>query len=523
MAYTRAVAEIPLGSAGLHGSRNTSLVPIQYLVEATNLTYVDGTLQKEPGAALYTPTPITGAPRILGGWDHSTNALAQRMIIGLSDGTLRKDSGSGTFATTLKSGLSTSMVPFFVEAGKETAGQSRRTFIFTGTNVVQMLLDDAATTTDLTTPPADWASSFPTVGALHEGRLWGAGNSNDPHRVYYSQPGDHGVFTGAGSGTLPVYPGEGNKIVGMMSYKGLLLLWKAPRGVYYIDTSSTSTTDWRPVRVTIAVGAQSPHTITQLDEDIIFFDATGALQSMAAVQEFGDVAGRNISQIAQMDSFIRRTINLARLNVAQSVYYPAMRELHICCSSAGATINNRRLVVDFNEAAPRFRLSDRDVAESIWLFRDANGIQRPIIGDNIGQVWRLDQPTRSKNGLGYLGQARTAPTDLSYIAPGIGHKNKYDEFIEVYLEAVGNYPVLIDIFWDDAFSETLAFTQSTGGAVFGSIIFDTSQFGADGLLVARRRLTGGGKRIAINVRNNGAGETFSLVRVLVSFNVADEE
>ena len=56
------------------------------------------------------------------------------------------------------------------------------------------------------------------------------------------------------SGNVVVYPGEGEKIVAIQSFKGLLIVWKYPRGVYYIDTTAVDVGDWKTKRLGTSTG-----------------------------------------------------------------------------------------------------------------------------------------------------------------------------------------------------------------------------------------------------------------------------
>jgi len=52
------VVELPMGRDGLNGSKNFSEVPIEALIAAENLTFEDGTVQKEGGTTRYNSTAI---------------------------------------------------------------------------------------------------------------------------------------------------------------------------------------------------------------------------------------------------------------------------------------------------------------------------------------------------------------------------------------------------------------------------------------------------------------------------------
>src|SRR6185369_276640 len=221
-------------------------------------------------------------------------------------------------------------------------------FIFNGKNQVQVLSGDGAVTTDLATPPVDWAASFPTCGANHEGRVWGAGNSNDPHRVYYSNPADHEDYTTAAvAGSISVYPGEGTQIVSMISFKGLLIVFKKPMGIYFIDTTSPTIGDWSARRLSRDVGAACPGCVCQIPDDILFVTPGGEFQLISEVKEFGDISVKSFSTVLQLTDFFHTNLNFSAIHRTQSVYYDDQQEAHFFMPATGSTVNNLRCVFDW--------------------------------------------------------------------------------------------------------------------------------------------------------------------------------
>lgn len=520
MSFNGAIAEIPLGYDGLTGSKNLAQVRPSQLLMAENITYEAGSTQKEGGATKYNTTAITGAPTILGGWDWFPTTGAQRMVVYTSDGKLYKDAGSGAFATTLATGLASGVVPVFVEGGAEALASNRKLFCFNGAGAVQVLSGDGVTTAALATPPADWSgSNQPISGCVHEGRLWGALG----HRVYFSMTTNHEDFTGTGSGQIAVYPGESERIVQISSFKGLLLVWKYPQGVYAIDTSSTTITNWRVVRVSSAIGGVSPLGACMIDDDILFLDQGGNVQLLSGLHDFDQFGTKNLTYVHDMAPFIRSNVAFNRLDKARVVFYAHKREAHIALTSASQTVNTARLVVDFNRAdVPRFRWSPRDVCEALWLRKDVNNTQKLFCGDNIGFVWHLDQATRSKDGLGYTGQLQTAWMDLSFVDPSLAVKRKTAQFLEIVVEPKGNWSINVEILWDGKSYGTQAFNMGVTGAALGSFILDQDQLGAEAVTTRKRRMVGSGRRCSFIFKNSGAGEDFSLARAFFGFTVNDE-
>lgn len=524
MAYRGRIAEIPIGFDGLTGSKNLSQVKVSQLLRALNISYESGTIRKEGGSAKYNSSVISGAPKILGGWDWWPTGGNQRMVVYTDDGELLKDSGDGSFGVTLKSGLDTFAVPVFVEGGKEAAANNSKLFTLNGVDAVQVLSADGATTSNLATPPADWSgANQPSFGLIHEGKFWGGGNLNDPHRLYYSTNSDHEDLTGSGSGTIALYPGEGEKLIGAMSFKGLIIAFKRPRGIYLVDTSSATLAEWRVVRLSESIGISSPAAVVQIDDDLLFVDAAGNFQLISAVTAFGDMSSRNLSQASEMGDFIRENLALSQLSRVQGVYYPTKREAHFAMASLGSSVNNRRLVVDFNRLGrPRFRHSDKDTCESLWLRRDTDGILRPTSGDDAGFVWSLDQSTRSKDGAGYGGEFQIPHTDLSYIDQSLGTRRKNAQFLELVVEPVGNWNLSVDILWDGVVRDTVQFNMGQTGAGLGDFVLDTDVLAGSQVLNKRRRITGSGRRFSMVGRNSGAGQDYSVAKAFLHFTPSDE-
>lgn len=525
MSYDGEVIELPM-LGGLTGTRNQALIRPDQLIVARNVSFDTGTIRKEGGALKYNSSAISGAPTVIGGWDWNPSAGVQRMVVVLSDGTVKKDSGAGTFPTTLASGLTvTDTVPTFVEAGKEVAANNRKLYLFTGKNAVQILDGDGATMAAISTPPADWTgANQPTCGANHEGRVWGAGNANDPHRVYYSTQTNHSDYTGAGSGSLSIYPGEGERITGLISFKGLLVIWKYPRGVYFADTTDPTIANWKIKRITTGTGGVSPQSQILIDNDVMFLDAAGNFQLLSATQEFGNMLTNNLSQKYQINTFLRDNINMTLLSKVRGIYYGHKREALFVLPTLNSQVNNCRMVCDFNgpEQEQRFIFRDRDVNECIFLRTEADNIQHPCIGDNAGFIYKLDQTARNKDGSGYLGTFQTPHIDFNHLDPKLGVRRKMGRFLEVVTEPTGNWNMAVDIMWDGVTVQTVQFNMGVTGVGLGTFVIGTDQLGADALSNRKRRIVGEGRRFSLVARNSGANEDFSIARFYLHFKLGNE-
>lgn len=545
------IAEIPLVGRGLIGTQNVNEVPIDGLIDADGITFQDGTLRKEGGMTNYNTVGVdallleTGdyflledgskllledafaSTRVVGGWDWNYDGNTQRQIVVCANGDIYKDSGAGTFATTLATGLTidNNTVPVFVEGGLEASALAHHLFIFTGGNQVQVLDDDGATTGAIATPPADWGSVYPTFGFIHAGRLWGGGNSNDPHRLYFSTTDDHEDFTGTGSGTLAIFPGEGETLVNAVSYGNLVVVFKYPRGIYLVNTADPSVVNWTVTRLSSKFGSSWIGTVTQAGEEIVFMDAGGDVRVISAVDQFTDVGSSSVSDIAEMDDWVRQNIDFASRKLWRSAYYPNKREVHFSLTGIGSTtVNNIRLVFDmFKVGVPRFRYSTRDNACSFWLRQQNN---KPVLmqGTDEFNIYNMDQDTRSVSGSGYTGRFQTPHTDLSHLDPGLASRRKNGYFLEAIIQPTGNWDLNCNILWDGVLRESVTFTQGpSAGGVLGSFVLGKDKLGAKGKTYSRkRRIHGGGRRFSVIGQNSNAGEDFSLARLFLHYKVGDE-
>lgn len=529
MSFVGEVAELPIGTGGFNGAKNVSQVRPDQLIQADTVTLENNILQKEGGASLYNSSAITGAPQVMGGWDWYPTSTQQRMVVVCNDSKIYKDSGAGTFATTLKTLTNVpSRPPFFVEGGNEVAANSRKLFIFTGNNPVQVLAADGATTADIATPPADWSgTNQPSAGFISNFRLWGYGNLNDPHRLYYSTTTSHEDMTtgGAGaSGSISVFPGEGDRIAAAIPFKGHIIVFKYPKGIYDVDVTSSNPADWGATRLSQAIGVSGAYGIVNIDDDILFIDPTGIFHKISAVREFGDFGLQSAGdQDAFMTPYLREVMNLARMEWIRSVFYIAKREVQFTFARTGNTANTARLVVDLNDPTRmRFRYSYRDSMECLWVRKDSSGIPRLTGGDQAGFVWNMDQTNKVKNNTAYVSTFQTPHYDLSHIDPLLATKRKGGVALELVVEPKGNWTLGIDVYWDGRYYMSTTFNMGVSGAALGSFVLDTDVLGQDQVLSKIRRIVGSGRRISLVGTDSGSGTDFSIARAFLKYKLLDE-
>jgi hypothetical protein len=544
------VASMPLGQRGLYGNKNQAELPIDSLTIANNISLAEGSFVKEGGSKKYNSAAATGG--INGGAGWNPTPLLQREYIAVGGHIMRATgTTTGVFAD-IATGQNASVTQtVFVSAGAESLSLNKKLFICNGYNQLKYIDGDATVIATCSIPAADWADSAtgaPSFAANHLGRLWVGGNLNDPHRLYYSTQSNHLELsaTGAGdAGTLAVYPGAGQKLVGVASFKGFLVAFKYPRGVYYVDSRSPTIANWRVDQINDQVGASGPYAYAIVENDIMFLDTSGNFHLLSIVTEESKQTS-NISMIADMAQWFKDNVNMSLLNNARMVYYPLKREVHCAVAGSGRTVNNLRVVIDLNAQEPRFRVSDKDENEAMWIRTNSDNLDELAVGNSSGFVYKLDQTEKSVDGTGYESIFRTSFTDMSFVDPSLSVVEKNFAWLEAEIQPTGAATLSVDILIDGIKTETVNFVLSGAGGVLNSsktsfqttlAVLDNSSsqlvvedqvldnsstgffvfLGGQDLISKKKRIHGKGRRIALQGRQSTANADFNVNRFLVHF------
>lgn len=515
-----ALAPILLARRGLTGERDPSRLVTGDLIVARNVGYSTGNLvEKEGGSAKINATALSGAPAVMAGFDWWPTPSIQRRIIATADGRLYRDDMSGAYATRLKGGLGTDRITHFVEGGAESAGRSKKLFAFNGNDPVQVLSADGLTTTAIATPPSDWtginqpAFAFPFRNVMVAG-----GNANFLSQLYGSLSTDHEDYNSAGTWTLPVYPGQGQRLVAGMQAFGRAWVWKFPRGVYWIDDAAATISGWFMKEASLQYGAApTPHAVVQIDDAIVaFVSNTGSIVLMQ--ESSGSLTGATFTDLTKalnLRQLVRDNFNLARLDRVQARWYDERKQLHVVYAGLGAMREDRRLVVDFNEERTRVEISTKDVNPALWLEQDQQ-IPRLRAGDDAGHTWRLDQLNRHVGGVVYPMVIQTAATDFSDINPAyMGLKLLHALHLE--FEPTGDFDVAVQILVDGRDKGTVAFNMGGEGTTLPFTLPAT--LGGEALRRRTRAIVGEGHYLSLKIQEDGANNP-KLSRAWAEFTMA---
>jgi hypothetical protein len=524
MAYSGAVARIPLGQAGILTDLAPSSLPIQALTDANNITIVNGTVQKAPGARRLNATALPAG--IVAGVDWRPNTVTQKTVVACSNGSIYYDTGPGDFAlqVPIASGL-TSLTPnsLFVTGGNETGGRPKKLFFFSfGENQIKVLNFAETGFSDIASPAADWATgSFPRVGVIFRGSLWVFAGQQS----YASDSGDHENFL-TNSFTSPVFPGEGDAIRAAYVYKGKLFCFKDGGFVYSLNDESLDTEDWYWQKLAGNFGVAGPNAVAEALDDMLAGNTTGTLTSYAATNALGDIESADVFRAARMENFLRGATSTVGVQFQHVLYYAAKKLFYMTYRSAYYTYNNMLICVDFSkqDSGPQVTFQIKGSPQCLFLRRDNNGVDRPLYGDKDGYVLFMDSENRLEGTVAYEGSFQTVNFDMSHLDPSFAGKAKHWDWLKIEYRPEGDWNIFCDYYVDGKYIDTLEFPMiQYQKPQLDVLLLDTDRLAQANTESFTRPLTTTGRVISFRFYNSGANQSFQIAGLVIGFRASGEQ
>jgi hypothetical protein len=359
-------------------------------------------------------------------------------------------------------------------------------------------------------PPLDWSlDNQPTAGFLMEGRLACFGNTNNVHVLYVSSRTDHEDFL-SNPITIPIFTGKGDGITAGVSWRGQGWIYKKPRGIYRIDTSSLDVTQWTVNEHTNAVGCVGPLAITviqgsdqsQFYDDVIFIAPDGSWHRMSktAAYQLGDVNASSISQETYAQ-FLEDNVDKGRLPFCQLIYFDQIEELWGGFSKKGSLVNNLRLKMNIKRLPDfgiRFHHSTFPECEGLCLHINIDGSRTPIASGSGGIIKLCYQAIYADVNVPYRSEWETWDDNFQHLGDQYKVSQKNYHFLIVEGLPVGAWFLTIDVYIDGVLQPTQLKIPLQGKS--SSFILDQSYLDQQTLgwltpLFCARRLRGRGHRI----------------------------
>lgn len=271
------------------------------------------------------------------------------------------------------------------------------------------------------------AGSPPTflVSESHAGRHWVAGDDTNPSRLYYSVAGNPEDWVGVGSGSIDIDPGDGDSILGLLSWKKELWVFKGgSRGSIHRITG-TSTADFSRTIFITGLPLAGPHAIFPVGDDFAFWTSRGTCHSLTTTANYGDYVQTYVNY--PILSWCRNPANITG-GVTSSVFWQASTDQSqnitytiLNNSRVPRTTKSLLLMMDWrfvtsDNPYPRFStlplLNAQSVCQSAAAF-DQNQ-KTPTFGTNEGFIYS-ELTEAAKN----YGIRASSLTDYSYYESSI--------------------------------------------------------------------------------------------------------
>lgn len=450
---------------------------------------------------------------------------------GSSVGTVTADAATDTFTRT-SHGLTNGTLVFFTNSGGALPGGILDTEILIVVNAtantfqlggpVDLTSNGTGThTVHRATVPADWldaVGAYPRWAFMHRGRMIAGGGNETPHAVYTSVLNNHNDYLNTGALYFLVYPGEGDIIVGGISWRNKAYLFKFPSGIYVLNDDSIDTADWGWKRVSRYVGAISHASIVEADDEVYFASPDGYIHALSAVQESGDVRSSAVKGM-EIGPYIRANTDFSKLStsgwtdfreypIPQAVYYPTKRKLLFAfspnpnvMSAQSFPVNKTIIGFDLHRSNAQDGIRDvqpfvstRDECESLAIYRDPTTAEPVLLaGASNGFIYKLDQAARSKDSAGYMARFETKEfRPYSY-----DHNANLKELEVVFADGSSNNSVVMKVYTDGTL-----LTQNT------KTLTDADRF---------MRLYGDCLKVKIVGENDTLNSSFSIAQIVVRF------
>lgn len=507
MGYRGQTYQILCNRGGLNNSRNTDLIqPFCFVSPSSNINLHEGGWRKRGGTAKVNETAVSGSPRGMGGFDFQLSNTSYQVFMG-KDGKLYKDP-----TTTLKTGMSTSNYASFDVFGNEL-------FVCDGDTTPQTWDGSAGSTSNITTPAADWSGANQPFQCVTHGRgtsrrVWYLfGNA-----VYYSSLNNGKEVSGGTSGKITIDTPDAAGLVGMTEWQNRLFVFSRNK-TYIINDIDDDPAFWGYEQAAWTGGAAHWRLLVKTPNDLVVMDRSGEIYSIAAVQSYGDYKRASLARPAFIDNYIRDNVRLGFIEDFHAIYDPVKRAIEFFVVRNGKTTIDTALVY-FIDRPPEeaWSIHNNKTATSgysascSFLVETSTGVFTVYTIDYSGFIWKLEQTNRNDDGAGYYAGVRLA--NIPFDNPRI---QKHFKRGRVVLASQGNHSIQVRIWVDGLAKNGTSISVVASGTTLGSFVLGTDLLGTVLFLDQPFDLGYYGKRLQLEFYNSSVNQDFFFSQILIDY------
>lgn len=509
----------PTFRIGFNVGYATDLIPqvraIDHFTRLENVIFEQsGALRKVGGSARINSTAMTGGPNVMGMFDAwyagTSGTFTQKFIAATSDSKIYKEDMDGTFDDITGAAVITAnAVPVFAQFDD-------LTIMCFSTNDTPLSWNGAAASVSSLagSPPAG-------RGAIeHMNRLWIWSANANPSRVTYSAYGDPETWSGADTGIFDIDIDDGDRIIGAVSHKERLIIFKGPnRGSIHIIEGRTPG-EFTRTRLVRGIALVGPNATIEAGDDVWFASRRG-IHSLSATERFGNFAEADLTRFQR--GFFRTNVSLTAANLARisAVNYATKSCALWGLTAAGQTDPNLIFGLSYiraqEEGIKAFTWTNRSCFSAATRINPTTGLEEVVFGTTDGFCERQDTTGRRlANNTAY---ALLAETPQVILAPESPRADQPVTLTRMYLKSqpLGDWDVGVSIQRDALATENYSFNQGVAGFLLGTDILGIGVLGGAIAQTAVNRLTGSARSARFTFRQGGLNEDAHLYEAGVDY------
>jgi hypothetical protein len=505
MGYVGQTYRIPCDKGGLSGNTNIDMIAPTDMVEGSkNINLHNGGREKRGGSAHIYSTDDKFAAEIRGIYDFTDVSGTQHVIVADALGKVWADE-----TTCFLTGMSTSKFFNF-----ETA--QNLLFVTSESSTPKTWNGISASGSGMASGAADWATNpvlqFILHGYGNSERLWAVNKIG----VYASSLTNMLDFGAASVINIPIDTG-GVGLVGGVEFQDKLFVFSRKKS-YIIDDTSTTTSDWGYETAGWDGGAANRRLIIKTPNDLVCMAEDGNVYSVLGVNQTGDYEASSISRPHYIHKWIADKVDLSKIDQFHGQYDPSMRAIKIWVVRNGESQADTCLVYFIDIQA--WIIHDNEnytsgyKASSSAVVRKTAGDYRIYTGDYAGNVWRLEESTKTDDGNGFYGGFKTP--FMSFDNPRV--KKRYDK-IWVVVKTFGSYNLQYKWWLDGRYQGVGSISLEGVGGILGSFILATDTIGGLAFTDSGNDLGSVGKRLQLEFYNSNASEDFFVSSIMIDHKV----
>lgn len=397
--------------------------------------------------------------------------------------------------------------------------------MFIANGVDDVKVDTGSAVATISAAAADWSgSNQPKKIIVHtksgSRRAFAWGVPGKENYLYYSATGAFETFTGGTSGNVFVDMRHGEGIINCESKDGTLWIF-GKEETFVLDDSSTTVADWGTYRASFAGGVHSPRLSCVANNSIFNMNTQGDIYEVQTAEQLRDFTQASIAEPFFIHSYIKSFWDLTQINKFHMSYEPKTRSLRIFGVRLNETVVDECLVYYLNQQKWGPVHDGRDNAASngtgykasvSFPAQASDGTKRLYTQDYNGQTWELEYDDKSDNGNAYTAVAITPWLDFDL--EGIEKRFPY---ATLSYRSLGEYSVSVLWSIDNVNQVNQTVSLSATGAALDVFVLDTDVLGVFGVSEREFELGNIGRKIRLEISNNGADEDIFLSQIIFPF------